>query len=154
MLAWHTVPKSIKKADFIAFLLKIKNSVGAKPVYLYLDNLRLHYNIEVKRVASEANISIIYAPTYSSQYNPVEICWLLLKRIFRKLLVTETSDLAKFSNVENLVRLSIEQSDERVIQRHVQKCLSVVQTTHEPFENSFKTGLEASTRSATKIRLN
>lgn len=48
LVAYHLSETSIKRDDFLIFLKKLKKSYKHEDATIYLDNLRMHYNSEVK----------------------------------------------------------------------------------------------------------
>jgi hypothetical protein len=50
----------------------------------------MHYSKKIKARCESSNIEIVFNATYSSEYNPAEVIWLLSKQIFRKQLISFT----------------------------------------------------------------
>jgi len=49
-----------------------------------LDNLRSHHAAEVKQLAKDAKVALIYLPPYSPDLNPIEEGWSKFKAWLRK----------------------------------------------------------------------
>lgn len=59
-----------------------------------MDNMRTHCSNEVKKVFNDANISFLYLPPYSPDFNPIEKMWSKVKSILRMLKEREPSLLS------------------------------------------------------------
>ena len=84
VVAIEMTETSIKEKEFTLFIKSIHRRYRGEGVCVYLDNLRLHYNRNIKLLADSYAIDFIYAPAYSSEWNPVERIWSLAKAVFRK----------------------------------------------------------------------
>jgi len=94
---------------FNQFVEKLGVYYRGKKVYLFLDNLRLHHSKLVATKCALHNIEIVFNASYSSEYNPVEVLWLLSKQIFR----TKLIDIKDFKNsvlLQKIVTQSMQQS--------------------------------------------
>lgn len=76
-------------------------------MYVFLDNLRVHYSKPVKEYCGRANIELVYNSAYSSEYNPIERLWAIAKTNFRKNLLSLQVKKIKQSQVHSLVKKSI-----------------------------------------------
>ena len=47
---------------------------------LYLDNYSVNHSIYIEQVAEILNINLIFLPTYSSDLNPIEDVWRIIKK--------------------------------------------------------------------------
>ena len=68
------------------------------------------------------NIELLYSPTYSSEYNPIERLWLLAKLIFRRLLVTAEINLKHEETLRRLIRRCIDESSTVTLCKHIKTC--------------------------------
>jgi transposase len=50
-----------------------------------MDNMRTHHVKEVRTLLQEAGMKLLYLPSYSSDFNPIEHMWSKIKAILRKL---------------------------------------------------------------------
>jgi transposase len=78
-----TYDYSINVEKFIQFLqeLRIMKDASIK-IYIFLDNLRVHYSLKVREYCRENMIELVFNAAYSSEYNPIERLWALSKRTF------------------------------------------------------------------------
>ena len=83
---------SINVDKFIQFLQELRVMKNASTmIYIFLDNLRVHYSLRVRQYCRENKIELVFNAAYSSEYNPIERLWALSKRIFQRKLA-ETND--------------------------------------------------------------
>jgi len=62
------------------FLHQLLSNSKAKRIIVILDNASIHRSKKVSRfLERNKKISLMYLPTYSPEYNPVEQIWLFLK---------------------------------------------------------------------------
>ena len=73
-------PLSIKRGDFLEFLIKLGKRMNKQRTHVVLDNLNQHYGDAVRNMAKQYNLVLHYNPTYSSHLNPIERLWALSKR--------------------------------------------------------------------------
>ena len=88
LILWSTVNSEIF-STFISYLNKWilgNNMFGKKNVSIILDNCSSHRSSASKNTIISNNITIIYLPTYSPQFAPVE----LIFNIFKKNLLSQT----------------------------------------------------------------
>ena len=64
---------------FTNFIINLKNKCEGKRVVVVLDNLKIHYTKKLEAVYDQ-DFKEIFLPTYSSQLNPIEILWSVVKR--------------------------------------------------------------------------
>lgn len=84
VVALHTVDSAITIESFMEFLDKVREYTRHRWCTLFLDNLKLHYNWQVKRRATRNRIHLLFNSTYSSEFNPIERLWAMSKRTFAK----------------------------------------------------------------------
>jgi transposase len=58
-----------------------------------MDNLSVHKSTEARSVIEAAGASILFMPTYSPEYNPIELWWSDLKRDLRRVTASTTETL-------------------------------------------------------------
>lgn len=79
--------KSFDTASFITFL---KSLSLPRETVLLLDNVRFHHSRAVRELAAEKGLCLLYVPPYSPWFNPIEYCFSVVKRAYRR-----TEDIAK-----------------------------------------------------------
>ena len=82
VLMHEVLDHNYHKADFIEFFTKLME-LNAGYKYVLMDNISFHHSHEVKELAKQNNIQLLYPPPYSPEFNPIEIAFSQLKRIFR-----------------------------------------------------------------------
>ena len=100
---------AISIETFNQFVEKLGLYYRGKKVYLFLENLRLHHSKLVATKCALHNIEIVFNASYSLEYNPVEVLWLLSKQILR----TKLIDIKDFKNsvlLQKIVTQSMQQS--------------------------------------------
>ena len=74
--------KSMKSGSepFLWFLTQLRQKTPEKQIVIILDNASIHKSKKVKGfLKRHTNIHLLYLPTYSPEYNPVELFWKWLK---------------------------------------------------------------------------
>jgi transposase len=75
--------KKSKKSDssaFIWFLTQLRQRTPGQQMVIILDNASIHKSGKVKRyLKRHENIHLFSLPTYSPEYNPVELFWKWIK---------------------------------------------------------------------------
>ena len=74
----------IRADDFITFLRLLKSKAGLRPVRVYLDHLSAHKTIAVRKEMVRLNIIPIWNAIYSPQWNPIELAFAKVKRVYKK----------------------------------------------------------------------
>lgn len=65
---------------FIQFLQQLRANVR-KTLIIIVDNATLHKSKKVKKfLEKNSDVTLLYLPPYSPEYNPVEIVWRILKQ--------------------------------------------------------------------------
>ena len=72
---------SINTELYIQFL----NSLDLNSeMVLLMDNVRFHHANKVKELCKNKNVDILYTPPYSPWFNPIELCFSIIKRQYYK----------------------------------------------------------------------
>ena len=50
-----------------------------------VDNLSIHKGARVRQLIEEAGCSLLFLPTYSPDFNPIELAWSKLKAFLRRI---------------------------------------------------------------------
>lgn len=58
-----------------------------------MDNFTIHHNREVRALIEEAGCYLAYLPTYSPDYNPIEMVFAKVKAFLRKVGATQVDTL-------------------------------------------------------------
>jgi transposase len=76
---WKKSDKSDSE-QFIWFLTQLRQKTMKKEVVIILDNASIHNSKAVKAYCKHhSNINLFYLPSYSPEYNPVELFWKWIK---------------------------------------------------------------------------
>ena len=75
MPLYQTFDRAVDTKKFIGFLHKLRKKHGPGRFYLYMDNLSVHKSKRSMSTYSELDIEPIWAPIYSPDYNPIELCF-------------------------------------------------------------------------------
>jgi transposase len=76
-LRFQIFDKGIKAKEFEAFCKRLMSDSGGRPVYLILDNSRVHHAKRLKKFADDSNgmLKLFFLPAYSPELNPDEWVW-------------------------------------------------------------------------------
>ena len=88
ILATKVVKGAFNTQLFLDFLVNL--NLPSQTVVL-LDNVRFHHSRVVKDYAMSQGIDLLYVPPYSPWFNPVELCFSVVKRHYYKTLDIKTS---------------------------------------------------------------
>ena len=76
----HT--KAVAGEDFVAFLQRLRNKLGRRPVAPFMDQLRVHKSRDVQPEYERLDITPIYNVGYSPELNPIEAVFSKVKAVF------------------------------------------------------------------------
>ena len=79
LVHYHVINENNNANHFETFLIGLKQKCQGKKVIIVLDNLRIHYAKKLLYIYDQ-RFKLMYLPTYSSELNPIERLWSLLKR--------------------------------------------------------------------------
>ena len=82
MLLVHVHEHPIKEPEFRAHLSKLRTRAGRRPIALFMDNLWVHKNAEIRELMARLDIRPIYNVAYSPEFNPIEAVFSKVKRRF------------------------------------------------------------------------
>ena len=82
MLLVHVYEHPVKEPEFRAHLSKLRTKAGRRPIALFMDNLWVHKNAEVRELMAKLDIRPIYNVAYSPEFNPIEAVFSKVKRQF------------------------------------------------------------------------
>lgn len=81
MVKRHAVQGSINTLRFLDFL---KACHIPEHTIVLLDNVRFHHSKVIKQYASDSNFVLLYTPPYSPWFNPIEMCFSVVKNNYYK----------------------------------------------------------------------
>lgn len=103
ILATKTIERSMRSDDFLTFIqVNLAPQLKAGDVVV-MDNLNSHYRVEVRDIIESVGASIEYLPTYSPEFNPIEMMGSQIKSFVRKFRTKTIESLNKI--IESAVRL-------------------------------------------------
>ncbi len=71
--------ESSKGPDMCDFLEVVRAANGSRKVVMILDNGPIHHTNIVKERAEALDITLVFLPPFSPQYNPIELIWKTIK---------------------------------------------------------------------------
>jgi transposase len=101
--------KNINKEKFKDFLEEIPTDEH----FIILDNVPFHHSIKKE--------NFIFTPPYEPKYNPVELCFSQIKRVFRYLNSCNLTD-----SIETMINLSLNQVSNSNIQNYFKHILNLI----------------------------
>ena len=78
----HVYEHPVKEPEFCAHLSKLRTKAGRRPIALFMDNLWVHKNAQVRELMAKLDIRPIYNVAYSPEFNPIEAVFSKVKRQF------------------------------------------------------------------------
>lgn len=96
-LAQHALvhPDSVDKSAFKAFLKDILLPKLEAKTILIMDNWTVHHGQDIKDLVESFNCGILYLPTYSPDFNPIEFLFSKIKAFIKKLSSDSVDDLVQ-----------------------------------------------------------
>ena len=79
LVHYEIIAESNNAEHFEKFLINLKKKSEGLKTLVVLDNLRIHYSKKLQYLF-DGDFQKMFLPPYSSQLNPIEILWGLLKR--------------------------------------------------------------------------
>ena len=86
--------KAFNQWEFIQFLYWLRFTNGQAPLAIFMDNLSVHKTLAAQTAYRRLDIKPIFNLAYSPEYNPIELVFSQVKRIFNR------ERLQKLANVE------------------------------------------------------
>jgi len=106
LIHYHLIAESNNAEHFGRFIQDTKRKCEGRRVIIVLDNHRIHYAKKLNCLY-DADFKLMFLPTYSSELNPIERLWSLLKRKWvqdLQLYVEELQDVRKTRNEEEVIK--------------------------------------------------
>ena len=93
--AYTTYSGGTTKEKFVDYLENVLIPTLKDGDVLIMDNMRSHHVKEVAETVSKSNknLTILYLPPYSPDFNPIEMMWSKIKAILRKLKIRDNEKL-------------------------------------------------------------
>ena len=66
-------------ARFLAFGVEALLPALSEGDVVVMDNLSAHKTRAVRAAFAEAGVGVLYLPRYSPEFNPIELCWAVVK---------------------------------------------------------------------------
>ena len=82
MLVVHIYEHPIKEPEFRVHLGKLRTKAGRRPIALFMDNLWVHKNADIRELMAKLDIRPVYNVAYSPEFNPIEAVFSKVKRQF------------------------------------------------------------------------
>jgi len=92
----------------------VRKYYGDKPIAYFIDNASWHKTKKVKEYCKENNITLLFLPPYSPEYNPIERVWGYLKSKVKNVYFSTAKKFADF--VTNLLH-NINQTDKNILMK-------------------------------------
>ncbi len=74
----------------------VRKYYGAKPIAFLIDNASWHKTKKVLEYCEENNITLLFLPPYSPEYNPIERVWGFLKSKIKNIYFSTAKKFTKF----------------------------------------------------------
>jgi len=84
IIASHLLDGSMRKPEFLRYLECELFPRLKKGTVIVMDNLSIHHCDEVKALAKDFGLILLFVPPYSPAFNPIEEAWSKLKAFLRK----------------------------------------------------------------------
>ena len=79
LVAWRSMDGAMSGERFLAFVVEALIPALAPGDVVVMDNLSAHKTMVVRAAFEAAGISVLYLPRYSPEFNPIELCWAVVK---------------------------------------------------------------------------
>ena len=83
LVAWRAMDGAMTGDRFLAFAAEALIPALAAGDVVVMDNLSAHKTKAVRAAFEAAGIGVLYLPRYSPEYNPIELCWAVVKAQLR-----------------------------------------------------------------------
>ena len=107
----------MNKADFLQYLRDVLGPQLREGDWVVMDNLRSHTSKEAHQILADFGAKPLFLPPYSPEYNPIELCWGIMKARFRRLPLLKGID-AVFDRVVSLWK----ELDRALFRRCIEHC--------------------------------
>ena len=77
--------RSVNTPKYLGFLVNLRKKHGKGPIAVYADNLMVHKCNDSMEMCRNLDITMIWAPAYSPEFNPIEYVFSKLKNATKKM---------------------------------------------------------------------
>ena len=116
LVAWRSMDGAMTGARFLAFVVEALLPVLREGDVLVMDNLSAHKTRAVRAALAEAGVGVLYLPRYSPEFNPIELCWAVVKARLRSV-GARTRDALRAAAEGALAAVGVEQ-----VRRWIRHC--------------------------------
>lgn len=105
----HIIAESNNASHFQDFLLGLKRKCQGRRTLIVLDNLKIHYAKKNNHLYDQ-DFKLLFLPPYSSELNPIERLWAILKLKWRKhlqLYIDELQGVKETRSSDQLAKLAV-----------------------------------------------
>lgn len=107
LVAWRAMDGAITGERFLAFVTEALIPALLEGDIVVMDNLSAHKTKAVRAAFADAGIGVLYLPRYSPEYNPIELCWAVVKARLRGL-AARTREALRAGVAEALAGVRVE----------------------------------------------
>lgn len=79
LVAWRSMDGALTGDRFLAFVVEALIPALRPGDVVVMDNLSAHKTKAVRAAFEAAEIGMLYLPRYSPEFNPIELCWSVVK---------------------------------------------------------------------------
>ncbi len=83
LVAWRAMDGAMTGDRFLAFAVEALIPALRVGDIVVMDNLSAHKTKAVRAAFAAAGIGVLYLPRYSPEFNPIELCWSVVKARLR-----------------------------------------------------------------------
>lgn len=116
LVAWRAVDGAMTGDRFLAFVVEALLPALREGDVVVMDNLSAHKTKSVRAAFEAAGIGVLYLPRYSPEFNPIELCWSVVKARLRGVAARTRAEL-RAAVAEALAAVRIEH-----VERWVRHC--------------------------------
>ena len=116
LVAWRSMDGAMTGARFLAFVVDALLPALAPGDVLVMDNLSAHKTRAVREALAAGGVTPLYLPRYSPEFNPIELCWAVVKARLRAV-GARTRDALRAALANTLGAVTAEQ-----VRRWVRHC--------------------------------
>jgi transposase len=124
VIHWQLLEGSANTSTFQSFVSSVPIPESMSKPTILMDNVAFHKSRAVVKAASDRNLTIVYTPPYSPQYNPVEMAFSVAKSQYRKLRPDEQPD--NLATVTNRVEHSMHSLAPHKVRHMFEHCWQLV----------------------------